>query len=369
MSGAGDEKRSALKVVPGVEGGHDGLPGRRPPESVRPRRRELSADEYIEGILSGDRVCLARAITLVESNAPGHQALAQDVLRQVLPRAGDSLRLGITGVPGAGKSTLIETLGTHLTAKGMKVAVTAVDPSSTRTGGSILGDKTRMERLAANPSAFIRPSPSGGVLGGVARRTRETIVLFEAAGYDVILVETVGVGQSEITVRSMVDFFLLVLVAGAGDELQGIKRGVVEIADAILVHKADGDNVVAAAVARGEYERALHYLQPATVGWQTRAVTASSLTGEGIPELWQMIGEFRESATRSGAFDERRRGQERDWMVAMVRERLWELFRCHPEVRRRLPDLENRVMAGELPAAAAAEDLLAVFETPDQSRS
>lgn len=329
-----------------------------------PRRRELSVDEYVEGVLSGDRVRLARAITLVESQAPGHQAAAQEVLRRVLPRTGNSVRVGVTGVPGAGKSTFIEALGSHLTASGHRVAVTAVDPSSTRTGGSILGDKTRMERLAADPRAFIRPSPSGGVLGGVTRRTRETIVLFEAAGYDVILVETVGVGQSEIAVRSMVDFFLLMLVPGAGDELQGIKRGVVEIADAILVHKADGEHRAAAAVARGEYERALHYLQPATAGWQSSAYTASSRTGEGVPELWQVILRFREATMESGAFLARRRRQEQEWMEALVREGLWDLFRGHPEVRRLLPALQRRVSAGEVPAAAAAEELLALFEGP-----
>jgi LAO/AO transport system kinase len=297
----------------------------------------------------------------VESNAPAHFEQAQEVLRLLLPHAGGSTRIGITGVPGAGKSTFIEAFGSFLTGRGHRVAVTAVDPTSSRTGGSILGDKTRMERLAGDPGAFIRPSPSGGVLGGVARKTRETILLFEAAGYDVVLVETVGVGQSEITVRSMVDFFLLVLVAGAGDELQGIKKGVVELADAILVNKADGDNKVAADVARGEYERALHYLQPATAGWQSRVVCASSLTGEGIPEIWQMIGEFRTAAEGSGAFAGRRREQEREWMHSLIEQQLRERFRAHPEIVRLLPELEAEVMAGRVPATAAARRLLDLF--------
>ncbi|HPC82788.1 MAG TPA: methylmalonyl Co-A mutase-associated GTPase MeaB [Thermoanaerobaculaceae bacterium] len=359
MSHDSGDGRSALRVVPGVEGGHDGLPGRDrgAPRRV-PTRRQLSTEEYVEGVLSGDRTRLGRAITLVESNAAAHLAQAQEVLRRLLPHTGRSVRVGITGVPGAGKSTFIEALGSYLTSQGHRVAVTAVDPTSSRTGGSILGDKTRMERLSADPRAFIRPSPSGGVLGGVARKTRETILLFEAAGYDVILVETVGVGQSEVTVRSMVDFFLLVLVAGAGDELQGIKKGVVELADAILVNKADGDNKVAAEVARGEYERALHYLQPATPGWQSRAVCASSLTGEGIPEIWQMIEEFRSTAEASGAFDRRRREQERDWLHALIEQQLLERFRANPKVARTLPELEAAVMDGRLPATSAAQRLL-----------
>ena len=312
----------------------------------------------MEGVLSGDRTCLGRAITLVESNAPAHFAQAQEVLRLLLPHAGHSVRVGITGVPGAGKSTFIEALGSHLTSLGHRVAVTAVDPTSSRTGGSILGDKTRMERLSADGNAFIRPSPSGGVLGGVARKTRETILLFEAAGYDVILVETVGVGQSEITVRSMVDFFLLVLVAGAGDELQGIKKGVVELADAILVNKADGANAVAAEAARGEYERALHYLQPATPGWQSRAVCASALTGQGVPDVWRMIGEFCAVARSSGAFVRRRQEQERDWLHALIEQQLVERFRANPQVARLLPELEVAVMEGRLPVTSAAQRLL-----------
>jgi len=351
--------RSALRVVPGVEGGHDGLPEKaRISHRGTPVRRQLSTEEYVEGVLSGDRTCLGRAITLVESNAPAHFAQAQEVLRLLLPHAGHSVRVGITGVPGAGKSTFIEALGSHLTSLGHRVAVTAVDPTSSRTGGSILGDKTRMERLSADGNAFIRPSPSGGVLGGVARKTRETILLFEAAGYDVILVETVGVGQSEITVRSMVDFFLLVLVAGAGDELQGIKKGVVELADAILVNKADGANAVAAEAARGEYERALHYLQPATPGWQSRAVCASALTGQGVPDVWRMIGEFCAVARSSGAFVRRRQEQERDWLHALIEQQLVERFRANPQVARLLPELEVAVMEGRLPVTSAAQRLL-----------
>lgn len=362
MAGEDEARRSALRVIPGVEGGHDGLPGR-PRVSHRgaPVRRQLSTEEYVQGVLSGDRTRLGRAITLVESNAPVHFEQAQEVLRLLLPHAGRSVRAGVTGVPGAGKSTLIEALGSHLTSEGHRVAVTAVDPTSSRTGGSILGDKTRMERLSADPNAFIRPSPSGGVLGGVARKTRETILLFEAAGYDVILVETVGVGQSEITVRSMVDFFLLVLVAGAGDELQGIKKGVVELADAILVNKADGANTVAAEVARGEYERALHYLQPATAGWQSRAVCASSLTGQGVPEIWQLIQEFRAAALSSGAFVRRRKEQERDWLHALIEQQLVERFRANPQVASLLPELETAVMEGRLPATSAARRLLDLF--------
>jgi LAO/AO transport system kinase len=265
-------------------------------------------------------------------------------------------------VPGAGKSTLIECLGLQLIGQGLKVAVTAVDPSSTISGGSILGDKTRMERLSAAERAFIRPSPSGGTLGGVARKTRETILLFEAAGYDVVLVETVGVGQSEVTVRSMVDFFLLVLAPGAGDELQGIKKGVVELADAVLINKADGVSRMLALTSRSEYERALHYLQPATVGWVTPALAASAMTGEGLPEVWATILDFIDRTKASGAFAARRQAQERDWMRAMVEEALRERFLANPAVQARLPELERAVMAGELPAASAAQALLDAFD-------
>nr|MEE4267582.1 methylmalonyl Co-A mutase-associated GTPase MeaB [Candidatus Krumholzibacteria bacterium] len=353
---------SALSVRPGVDARHDGLPGTAEPGTGPvPRRRALSTDEIVSGVQRGDRVLLARAITLVESASPAHQEQAQEVLTRLLPHRCSSLRVGITGVPGAGKSTFIEALGCGLTAQGHKVAVTAVDPSSSITGGSILGDKTRMEQLAADGNAFIRPSPSGGTLGGVARKTRETIILFEAAGYDVILVETVGVGQSEVLVRSMVDFFLLILIAGAGDDLQGIKKGVVEIADAILINKADGAGLQAARAARAEFEQVLHYLRPATEGWQPRAFTSSATRGEGVMEIWQVVTRYRQLTEASGVFQQRRRTQERDWVEALVREGLQARFERHPAVAALKADLLDKVSRGEVPATTAALMLLEAF--------
>ena len=328
----------------------------------RPDKPRATTEQLVAGVLGGDRVLLGRAITLVESNVSAHQDQAQELLQALLPHTGRSIRVGVTGMPGSGKSTLIETLGCRLTDRGHRVAVLAVDPTSSISRGSILGDKTRMEGLARDPRAFIRPSPSGGTLGGVARKTRETMLVFEAAGFDVLLVETVGVGQNEITVRSMVDFFLLLLIPGAGDELQGIKRGVMEIADTVLVNKADGENLRAAARARADSERALHYLQPATEGWTSRVLTVSALHGDGVDEIWDLIEEFRRRTRASGIFARRRREQARDWVRSMVEERLRERFYEHPAVRSLLPEIEQAVMEGSLPATRAAWQLLEAFD-------
>ncbi len=350
------DRKSALHVMPGVD-----QPSNMAESGTGGKRASLSTDEYVKGVLSGDRTRLARAITLVESNSRAHFEQAREVVKELLPHSGHSIRVGITGVPGAGKSTFIEALGTLLIERGHKVAVTAVDPSSSLSGGSIMGDKTRMESLAANPKAFIRPSPSGGALGGVARKTRETILLFEAAGYDTVLVETVGVGQSEIAVRSLVDFFLLMLVPGAGDELQGLKKGVVELADAILINKADGDNIPAAKRAQSEYENALHYLTPSSKVWTPHTYTASSTTGEGVAEIWAVVEEFVSVLNDHGEFQQQRKYQARDWTHELVKEGLLNRFATHPEVMKRMPELETEVMEGRLPATTAALELLKAF--------
>jgi LAO/AO transport system kinase len=319
-------------------------------------------DEYVQGVLEGDRTILARAITLVESNSPAHLDLAQEVLKQLLPHAGKSIRIGITGVPGVGKSSFIEVLGCYLCEKGHRAAVLAIDPSSSLTKGSILGDKTRMTRLSCKKNAFIRPSPSGGALGGVTRKSRETIIICEAGGFDIILVETVGVGQSEVAVRSMVDFVLLLMLAGAGDELQGIKKGVIELADAILINKADGDNKVRSRVAQMEYTRALHYLTSVTEGWTTQVHTCSSLTGEGILEIWSVIEEFHEKTLDSGVFVSRRYSQLRDWLYTMIEEDLRTRFYTHPDVLQALPRIEQSVIKGTMPVTTAVKELLTAFD-------
>ncbi|MFT4415662.1 methylmalonyl Co-A mutase-associated GTPase MeaB [Fredinandcohnia humi] len=326
------------------------------------KRKQRSTDEFVKGILSGDRTILAQAITLVESNAKRHEEEAQKVLNKILHHSGKSIRIGITGVPGAGKSTFIETFGTYLCEQGHRVAVLAVDPSSSVSGGSILGDKTRMESLARNRNAFIRPSPSGGTLGGVNRKTRETMLLCEAAGFDIILIETIGVGQSEIVVRSMVDIFLLLVLTGAGDELQGMKKGVMELADALLVNKADGDNKQKAKVACGEYNRILHYLQPSTKGWQSKAYTVSSLYQEGIDEIWKVILRFVEMTKTSGVFDERRNLQTKDWIYTMIKDHLVRSFFSNPTIKTSLPLLENKVVTGELSVTTAVKELISLYE-------
>ena len=357
----------ASRVLPGGgAGGHDGQAGRSgaagTPAGAAPRRRNLTPEEYAEGVLQGDRAILGRAITLVESNAEAHMDLAQQVLQRLLPHAGNAIRVGVTGVPGVGKSTFIEALGTWLLDRGRRVAVLAIDPSSALTGGSILGDKTRMEGLGRDPRCFIRPSPSGGTLGGVARKTRETMLVCEAAGYDVILVETVGVGQSEITVRSLVDFFLLLLLPGAGDELQGIKKGIVEIADALLINKADGDNAARAEVARQEYARALHYLMPARPDWTATVATCSAVSGQGVPEAWATIEAFRQRLTDTGSFEAQRRAQTLQWMRSMLDEHLRSRFQAHAGVRAALPQVERDVTEGTLPPTAAVKRLIRIFE-------
>lgn len=360
----------ASSVMSGVEDAHDGMELDKPLVAARkaPKRKQLAAGDYIEGIAGGDRTILSRAITLVESNAPAHFELAQQVVKGVLHKTGSSIRVGITGVPGAGKSTFIEALGCNLCNSGHKIAVLAVDPSSSVTKGSILGDKTRMENLAKEKNAFIRPSPSGGTLGGLTRKSRETLLLCEAAGYDVILVETVGVGQSETTVRSMVDFFLLLVITGAGDELQGMKKGVMELADAILVNKADGNNVLKADATRVEYDRILHYLRPATEGWTTHAHTCSSIYNKGIDEIWSVVLKFVDTVKESGVFAERRKQQTISWVYTMVEDHLRQNFYRCPQVSASMERIERNVISGGLSATGAAQELLSLYERAAQKQ-
>ncbi len=308
-------------------------------------------------VRAGDRAALGRAITLIESKRADHEAQAQELLHALLPDTGKAMRIGMTGVPGAGKSTIIDALGSRLTGDGHKVAVLAVDPTSQRTGGSILGDKTRMTRLAVDENAFIRPSPAGSTLGGVARRTRETMLVCEAAGYDVIIVETVGVGQSETTVAAMVDIFTALQVAGAGDELQGIKKGVIEIADLIVVNKADGDNVKRAQQAVGEYRAALHILTPAHPAWRPRALAVSALKETGLDELWATIEEYFATMRAEGALDDKRRAQQVGWMWSLLEDRLRIAVARHPALRSRLPELEAAVRAGEMTPSLAVSEI------------
>lgn len=341
-----------------------------PKENLRrvPLRKKMSVEEYVEGVKKGDRMILAKAITLIESNAPKDFDKAQRVLQALLPRTGHSLRIGITGVPGAGKSTFIEAFGQLLCQQGYKVAVLAVDPTSSITGGSILGDKTRMQKLSREPNCFIRPSPSGGTLGGVARKSRETMMLCEAAGCDVILVETVGVGQSETTVRSMVDFFMLVVLTGAGDDLQGIKKGIMELADAIVVNKADGDNLERAKVTQGEYERMVEFIRPATEGWKTHAYRCSALQKTGLLELWAVMREFEKVTKKSGAFENRRQRQIIAWVKTMIDEHLHNLFYEDPVIKGRLPEVRAAVLAGVVSPSQAVAELIRTFDLDRAAR-
>lgn len=323
------------------------------------RRRKLTADDYVDGILRGDRTILSQAITLVESNLPEHYELAQEVVERCLPASSRSVRIGITGVPGVGKSTFIDTFGTMLTRYyGRRLAVLAIDPSSQQSRGSIMGDKTRMERLSVDPDAFIRPSPSAGTLGGVARKTRESIILCEAAGFDTILVETVGVGQSETAAHSMVDFFLLLMLAGAGDELQGIKRGIMEMADTIVITKADGSNIEKAEIARVEYKNALHLFPPAPSRWSPRVLTCSSFENTGINEIWETIRDYVSVTKANGWFWERRREQAVTRMHETIIDTLKFSFYNHPDVMSLLPELEKKLREGEITSYKPAAILL-----------
>ena len=330
--------------------------------SLQPRQRSQDLSALAAGIRRGDRAILARAITLIESRRADHQKAARALVQELLPATGKAVRVGITGAPGVGKSTTIDALGSFLTGKGHRLAVLAVDPSSTRTGGSILADKTRMARLAADPNAFVRPSPASGTLGGVAAKTRESMLICEAAGFDLILVETVGSGQSETAVADLTDFFLVLMLPGAGDELQGLKKGVVELADMIAVNKADGDNVKRANAAAAEYRAALHILNPASPNWTPKVVTYSALTGNGIESLWSAVLDHRARMTASDEFASRRRAQQIKWMWAMLEERLTGRLRSDARVRARLPKLEIAVAEGKISPATAADEIAALLE-------
>ncbi|MDP4208482.1 MAG: methylmalonyl Co-A mutase-associated GTPase MeaB [Bacteroidota bacterium] len=355
-----EDFKSALSVNEGVE---------QPPsvseESVlrfiRKGRKKLTVDEYVDGILAGNRTILSQAITLVESSLPAHFKTAQEIIEKCLPYSGKSLRIGITGVPGVGKSTFIEAMGMYLTRQGKKLAVLAIDPSSERSKGSILGDKTRMEQLSVEPNAFIRPSPSAGSLGGVARKTRETIILCEAAGFDTIFIETVGVGQSETAVHSMVDFFLLLMLAGAGDELQGIKRGIMEMADAIAITKSDSGNLHKAEIAAVQYRNALHLFPKSPSNWTPEVLLSSSVTGFGIDAIWGTVLDYEKMTRENRYFEHRRREQAKYWMYETINEALREHFYHHPNIEPKLSDYEQRVLDDQLSSFMAAKKLLSKY--------
>lgn len=360
-----EEEKSALSVSEGVD-----QPPSTNPDAISKfrqiKRKKLNTDDYVNGIKSRDRVVLGRAITLVESNNPVHYNETQKIIEKCLPITGNSIRIGITGVPGVGKSSFIESFGSYLTNHGHRLAVLAIDPSSERSNGSILGDKTRMEKLSADENAFIRPSPSSGSLGGVARKTRESVILCEAAGFDVILIETVGVGQSETAVHSMVDFFLLLMLAGAGDELQGIKRGIMEMADLIAITKADGSNIEKAHQARIEYANALHLFPSSDSGWIPEVLTCSSRTNAGISVIWNKICEYLQKVKTSGYFENRRKKQSLYWMYETINQQLKDRFYHHKVINDNLEKLKKQVLDGNISSFIAANKLLETYrKLPD----
>ena len=347
---------SALNVTEGV----DDKPVVNP-YFVRRKRRVMTTEEYVDGILAGNITILAQAITLIESNNPTHYAQAQEIIERCLPYSGKSVRIGITGVPGAGKSSFIEAVGNMVTSYNHKLAVLAIDPSSERSGGSILGDKTRMESICHNPNIFVRPSPSAGSLGGVARKTRETIVLCEAAGYDVIFIETVGVGQSETAVHSMVDMFMMLQISGAGDELQGIKRGIMEMADMMVITKADGENIKKAELAKAQYQGALHLFPLADSGWRPQVYTCSSHAGTGLEEVWQGVEQYLQHIELNGYFMANRNRQNKYWMYETINETLKSSFYNNPEIEAKMADIEKRVLDAKLSSFIAAKELLDIY--------
>jgi len=357
MDSQENQQKSAMHVMGGLKSTHDGMGQTTRKQFRRQHKKEISVDDFSREIRQGSRLHLAKAITLLESTVADDKKAGQRLLQELLSYTGNSIRIGITGVPGAGKSTFIETFGKYLCEHGYKVAVLAIDPSSSISGGSILGDKTRMEELVKHPNAFIRPSPTAGTLGGVHKKTRETMLLCEAAGYDVVLIETVGVGQSETIVRGMVDFFMLLVLTGAGDELQGMKKGIMELADLLVVHKADGDNAKMAKKTAAEYMQILHFLQPASKGWTTKAMPVSSIENIGIHEVWDVIRMFRETLIKTGTFDNRRQSQTKDWFHTMISDRLIDEFYGKAERKTQVKQFEHEILDGKVTVSQAIENL------------
>lgn len=352
-----DQQKSAMHVMKGLNSKHDGMGHTTRKQFKRSQKKVISVDDFSREIRQGSRLHLAKAITLLESTVLEDKKTGQLLLQELLPLTGKSIRIGITGVPGAGKSTFIEAFGKYLCEQGYKVAVLAIDPSSSISGGSILGDKTRMEELVRHSNAFIRPSPTAGTLGGVHKKTRETMMLCEAAGYDVILIETVGVGQSETIVRGMVDFFMLLVLTGAGDELQGMKKGIMELADLLVVHKADGDNLKMSKKSVAEYKQILHFLQPASPGWLTKAMPVSSIEQLGISDVWTVICEFKKTLMKTGFWKIRRQSQTKDWFYMMISDRLFDEFYSVPERKPQVKFLEEAILREDVTVSQAIEQL------------